>query len=204
VDVAVVEKQWLGLKQYLSYIRDRYDIFIPLTESYIDSMYRSLKFPENMLSVSTLVFTGWLEMKAEHSLSRPIALACTVYEEYYEDVKDQFRYAGPFQLWKPASVPETPDTTLLRKSLAGIETGTFSGPWVSTRDKSPVRRVYTKYLAKNITYSAIVYSQNMIDAGHLNEAARMLNWAEGFEKKTELGPVYTEQISQLKAGMEGR
>ena len=203
-DVAVAEKNWLGLKQYLSYLRDHYHIPLPVMDAHVDSLHAFMGFPENMLFVSALVFNGWLRMKAENSFSRPIALAITVYEDYYEDVKDQFQYAGPYLLWQSTSVYVTPDTSAIRKSIAGIRTDDFTGPWVSEADRSPVRKLYTKHIVKNVTQAAIVYSEEMINAKNFREALRILSWAEDFEKKTELGPVHAEQLSQLKAEAEGR
>ena len=197
-DVAVVEKHWLGLKPYLSYLRDQYRVPLPLTDDRIDSLYAAMPFPENMLFVSGLVFNGWLEMKAANSLVRPIALACTVSEDFYEAVGDQFRYTGPFLLWQQGPVDEIPDTSGLRASLRGIRPEDFVGPWVSEQDRSPIRRLYTKYGAKNITRSALVFSEELIEAKKAAEAMKILNWAEEFERRTELGPVFTEEIARLK------
>lgn len=203
-DVAVIEKQWLGLPQYLGYLGDYYDIPLPVEDSLIDSLGQNKGFPENMLLISEKIFKGWLEQKARDSFPRPIAIAVTVTEDFYTEVKDHFQYTGPFLLWQPGPASDTPDTMAIKKSLAGIQPDDFTGPWVSEGDRSPIRRLYTKYIVKNVTQAALVYSQEMIKAKKFKDAKRMLSWAEAFERKTELGPVYTEQITQLKAAAEKR
>jgi hypothetical protein len=50
----------------------------------------------------------------------------------------------------------------------------------------------------NVTKAALAYSTELIKAKKLNEAVEILSWAEDFEKTTELGPVFAEQISRLK------
>jgi hypothetical protein len=197
-DVVIAEKQWLGLKQYLSYMSDYYTVPIPLKKSQIDSLFKSRDFPQNMLLVADLVFKGWLEQKADGSLSRPVAIAVTVEEDFYADFKDYLQYSGPFLVWKPNPVNDIPDTFAFRNSIDNIQIEDFSGQWVSERDCSPVRTIYTKELVRNITLMALAYSESLIRAKQYAKADGILNWVETFEKKTELGPVYSERISELK------
>ena len=203
-DVAVVEKEWLGLKQYLHFLRTHYGIPLPLQDSDIDSLTEYTTFPENMLFMSNRIFKGWVDGKANGSLARPIAVAITVEESFFSDVKDHFRYAGPFLLWQPVPAIETPDTTALQASLAGVRPEDFTGTWVSEKDRSPIRRLYTKYMVKNVTKSALALSEEWIKAKKFTEAEKILSWADEFEKKTELGPVYTEQISRLRRAAKER
>ncbi len=61
-----------------------------------------------------------------------------------------------------------------------------------------MRRVYTKGIVRNVTATALTYSDLLIKSGSFSEAQKWLSWAEEFEKKTELGPTFTEQIASLK------
>ena len=203
-DVAVVEKEWLGLEQYLRFLRTHYGITLPLQDSQIDSLTEHKPFPENMLFISDRIFKSWLEQKADGSFAWPIALAITVYEDFYSDEKDHFQYAGPFLLWQPAADDTIPNMNALRASLAALRSEDFTGPWVSEQDRSPVRRLYTKYGARNITQSALVLGEELIKAEEYTEANQILNWAEAFERNTELGPVYTEEIARLKEAAKRR
>ena len=84
------------------------------------------------------------------------------------------------------------------ESLNGIMDSDFSGPWVSEKDLSPIRTIYTKRIIKNITYSALVYSQELINNGENEKALSTLLWLENFEKTTEIGASFTKEIADLK------
>jgi len=144
------------------------------------------------------VFLDWLDQKESGSFARPIGVAVTVSGSFLSGVEEHFQYAGPFLLSQPTLAGETPDTTALGASLTGLRHEDFSGPWISSQDRSPVRGLYTKRLAMNVTEAAFAYGAELIKAKRFADALRVLSWAEDFEETTELGPVYTEQISQLK------
>jgi tetratricopeptide (TPR) repeat protein len=201
-DVVVAERGLLGTRQFLHFIRDNSGVPLPVQDSVIDSLTDYKTMSESILSVSDKIFKGWIDMKANGLFQRPIAIAVTVAESYYFNVGDHFRYSGPFLLWQPTPANEKPDTTLIRESLAGIQAEDFTGSWISEQDRSPVRRLYTKDIIKNVTLAALAYGNEMIKSENFTEAKRILRWAEEFEKKTELGPVFTLQISQLKEAAE--
>ena len=139
------------------------------------------------------------------SYPRPIALAVTVYESFYVDYKEYLQYAGPYFLIYPAPPPMARNVGALRQCLKGIEENDFVGPWVSEQDYSPIRGLYTKEIAKNVTYAALSYAEEMIGEGRLKVTEKTLDWAEKFERRTELGPVYTRRIAELRdAATSGR
>jgi hypothetical protein len=90
------------------------------------------------------------------------------------------------------------DEVTALESLSSVKAEQFAGPFVSAADRSPVRRMFTNQLVKNVTSLALRYSEALIESGRKPEALLMLNWAEEFENQTELGPVFTEQIEALK------
>jgi hypothetical protein len=198
-DVAVVEKQWLGLGVYLHYLRDHHGVSPPLEESQIDSLLEGSDSPRNIFLLADHVFRGLVAKRASGGLARPLTLAVTTDESFFVEEKEHLQYAGPFLLWRPTPTGNTPDTTSLRNSLEGVHLEEFTGPWVSDRDRSPVRRLYTKQLAGNITFAAVTYGEVLIDAGDFEGAKRTLSWAEDFDKATESGPAYGDRISELKA-----
>jgi hypothetical protein len=93
---------------------------------------------------------------------------------------------------------------LMKASLEGQQPDDFSGPWVSDRDRSPIRRVQTKHLVQNITATVLAYCTLLMEASRLSEAERWLSWAEELESKSELGPTFTEKIAQLKKDLARR
>ena len=92
----------------------------------------------------------------------------------------------------------------LKASLAGVQPGDFAGPCISERDYSPIRGLYTRYLASNVTESALVYVKELLEAGQVDEAEKWLAWAEIFERGTELGPYHTERIQELRSSLSAQ
>lgn len=57
---------------------------------------------------------------------------------------------------------------------------------------------FPKGIARNVTATALMCSDLLIKSGSFSEAQKWLICAEEFEKKTEYGPAFTEQIADLK------
>jgi hypothetical protein len=89
----------------------------------------------------------------------------------------------------------------MHTSLEGLSPDDFTGPWVSEQDRSPIRRTYTKNIVKTVTVTAVIYSELLLRAKRISEANRWASWADELDRKAELGPVFTERISQLKEGL---
>ena len=87
---------------------------------------------------------------------------------------------------------------MLRASLVHLDPSDFSGPLVSPQDRSPVRMAHTNKIVANVTAAALRYSQVLIDSGRESEALEMLSWAQKFESKTEMEPVFAEHIAGLR------
>ena len=197
-DVVVIEHGLLNTTQFLRFVRDHCGVPLPVQDSQLESLTEPEDSGDNAHSVSERIFRGWLDQKRSGSFTRPIAVAVTVDKSFLLGVEEHLQYAGPFLLWQPTPDGETPDTASLGASLAALRPEDFSGPWVSERDRSPVRTLYTKRLAMNVTKAALVYSEELIRAKEFNDAVKILDWADDFEKTTDLGSVFTERISQLR------
>jgi hypothetical protein len=50
----------------------------------------------------------------------------------------------------------------------------------------------------------VTYADWVIRAGRVAEGERVLEWVEKFEPKTELGPVFTQRIAELRAAEKQR
>jgi hypothetical protein len=132
---------------------------------------------------------------------RPVALAPTLEEDFYSSDNKHFKYEGMFLLWQPTQDNGIADTTTIRQCLEGLDPDDFSGPWASMKDRSPVRRYYTKELVRVLSQVALTYSHELIKAHHLSEAERALQWVEQFESRTELGPTSTKDIERLREAL---
>jgi hypothetical protein len=197
-DVAVINRSLLNTTWYGRFIRDYYGLSLPFQDSQLDSLDAFKDQQGNLITVSDQILNAWLKQKASGYFSRPITLSVTVDPSFTNMIKDHLQIAGPFSLWQASPAQTTPDTAMLRMNLADINSDDFAGPFVSPQDRSPVRRVYTKGIVRNVTATALTYSDLLIKSGSFSEAQKWLSWAEEFEKKTELGPVFTEQIASLK------
>jgi hypothetical protein len=197
-DVAVVNRSLLNTTWYARFIRDHDNLFLPFRDSQLDSLSAFKDQQGNLITVSDQILKAWLTQKASGAFPRPIAFSVTVDPSFTNAIKDHLQTAGPFLLWQPSPAYATPDTAMLQMNLANINSDDFAGPFVSPQDRSPVRRVYTKGIVRNVTATALTYSDLLIKSGSFSDAQKWLIWAEEFEKKTEFGPAFTEQIASLK------
>jgi len=197
-DAVVIERGLLDTPTGRRFVRDELGVHLPYDEGEFDSPDRSPDAAGETPSASRRILAGWIDRRTRGAFTRPIAFAPTVQESYYKEYRDHLLYSGPFLLWQPESVSVAVDTAVVRLSLDHIDPGAFSGPWVGDNDRSPVRRVYTKNLAGNITHMALAYAGELIESGQLRQAGDVLDWTEGFERHTELGPVSDSAIGELR------
>ena len=156
-----------------------------------------------VVTTSDQILRAWFDQKAKGTLARPLAVAVSVEEACYAEVREQMRYAGPFLLWQSRPTGEVPDTAALHACLLGMNPGDLRGDWVSQQDRSPIRRIHTKNVVKNVTAAAVTYSTWLINAKKFNDAKYWLSWAENLERQTELGPVFTGKIAELRKAAGG-
>lgn len=197
-DVVVVNRSLLNTVWYARFIRDRYGIPLPVTDDELDALSPYTDEDGNRVLVSKQILNGWLRMARESALANPIAISVTVSSEAIENVKGNLVFAGPFWRWTPDSAEVDFDEYTALKSISSVKSQHLAGPFVSAADRSPVRRMFTNGLVRNVTSLALRYSESLIESGRKSEALLMLNWAEEFETQTELGPFFTEQIEALK------
>jgi len=58
--------------------------------------------------------------------------------------------------------------------------------------------MYTKNIVQNVTLTATLYGELLLEAKRVPETNRWANWADELDRVAELGPVFTERIAQLK------
>jgi tetratricopeptide (TPR) repeat protein len=198
-DVVVVNRSLLNTTWYARLLRDRYTIPLPFEDAELGSLRAYRDENENLVLISNQIVRGWLNQRKSGVFPRPIAISVTVGDlSFASDTQDHLQFAGAFWLWLPEPTESPQDTVMLRVSLADINTDDFTGSFVSPEDRSPVRMVHGDRLVRNVTAASLRYSQALLESQRFSEAYKMIRWAEQFEKKTELGPVSTEQIEKLK------
>jgi hypothetical protein len=197
-DVAVIEREHLGISWGYRFIRDHQNVSLPIPDAQLDFMKDSTDTSGNTISASDQVFRALIAQHGNGTLLRPVAVAPTVEENFYSWDKEHFKYQGMFFLWQPRHDDGIADTAAIRRCLAGIDPESFSGPWAGMNDRSPVRRRYTKEIVRILFQMALTYSEALIRAGRFAGAEMTLRWLENFEATTELGPVSTEEILGLR------
>lgn len=90
------------------------------------------------------------------------------------------------------------EESTIQKSLLALNPNDFVGSLTSKQDRSPVRLNYTNLILKNISHAALYYTDLQIKSNNTEEAQKMLNWLEQFEKKTILGFTSDEQIKKFR------
>ncbi|MCG3154677.1 MAG: hypothetical protein DKINENOH_01271 [bacterium] len=197
-DVAVVNRSLLNTPWYARYLREHYGLSLPFPDAQLDSLRAFKDEGGKLVTVSDQFLRAWVAQIATGEFTRPVAFSVTVDSTAIATFKDRLQFAGPYLVWQAGSLPAAPDTAKLRVNLTGLKADEFAGPFVSAQDRSPVRRVYTSGLARNLTAAALAHSDLLINAGSFTEAQSWLSWAEEFEKKTEAGPTFTARISSLR------
>jgi len=199
-DVAIVNRGTLNENWYARFVRDSENVPLPFNDDQLEELTarRDGDGDGTITLPSDRIFAGWIAQKSAGSLKRPLAAAVTVEESYYSGARGSMRFAGAFFEWTDATSAQTPDTAAIRASLQGIDAGAFTGPWVSDQDRSPIRRVFTKNIVRNVTHAALVYAEALMKKDRNSEADRWVRWADRLDKESELGPVFTERISRLQ------
>ena len=203
-DVVVVNRSLLNTAWYARFLRDHRNLSLPVEDALIDGLHPYQDESGRMMFVSDQIIRGWMQQRRDGEFGRPITISVTVGERAFDhDTEDHLCFFGPFHSWYPVPASSPVDTSMLRACLSEIEPDDFSGPLVSEADRSPVRRVGTGQLVKNITAAALSYSEAMLESGRRDEAREMLRWAQRFEKTTEIEPQFEERIERLQEKVEG-
>jgi tetratricopeptide (TPR) repeat protein len=197
-DVVIVNRGTLNEDWYARFIRDNYGVPLPFDDAHLTRLDSHKDDQGNLVTPSDQIFRGWLEQKAKGSFDRPLTVAVTVDESYWPNANNNMRFAGAFFQWSNAATAQKPDTASMHTSVEGLTPDDFAGPWVSEQDRSPIRRMYTKNIVRNVTETAVLYGESLLKAKRLPDAIRWANWADELDRKAELGPVFTERIAQLE------
>ncbi|MCH8276968.1 MAG: tetratricopeptide repeat protein [Bacteroidetes bacterium] len=201
-DVVIVERGLLGTTQFLRYLRDDLGVTIPIEEAGLEVLPQIVEAGATVYEIAIRVFSGWITQKEDGKMTRPIAISSTVFEDFFEGIKDHLLFTGPYRLWQIEQIGASPAMAELETNLEGIVVEEFTGEWASGLDRSPIRHLYTKSIVTNITATAIAYCEGLLVEDRLDEARERIQWIESFEEATESGPAFPEKMAELKAFLE--
>lgn len=197
-DVTVIEQEHLGINWAARFIRDHQGVQLSVSDTDLDLMKNITDSQGKTITTSQQMLKRLIDQKLSGEFKRPIAIAPTVSEKFYDSYKEYFQYSGMYLLFQPVKTVGIIDTAAVRECISGLNPEDFTGSWVSANDRSPVRRFYNKRIVINLYNMVLCYVKEIIKSKRFKEAENMLCWLEAFEKKTELGPVSTNEIVQLR------
>lgn len=186
-DVAIVNVSLLNLDWYRRVVRDRFGVPMPYGPDALDRLDWEYDDADNWVSPAAQVERGWREMLRKGLLPRPLTYATTVQLEKLPDTTRHLVLEGAFLRALPWSTGADVDTAEIRRSLSGLRAEDFTGPWVSPRDRSPVRGVGTHLLVSNIVNAALQYAAACMPE-HPEPSLAMLDWAVDFGRRAEIDP----------------
>ncbi len=196
-DVVVVNRGMLSEPWCARYLRDVRGVALPFSDAELDGLTVRQGEDGVIETPAEDIIRGWISMWKAGKIRNPVAFAMTVPETYAEKFGEPLVYAGASRLVTMDPEP-VPDADQLRLSLESFRVEDFFGPWVSEQDRSPVRRVGTKNIVRNVIYAAITLADELHTAEKNDEAMHWIDFAEGLDNGSDLGPVYGEQIRALK------
>lgn len=198
-DIAIVNLSLLNTPWYVRHIRDRYRIPLPFEDHEIDKLHPFKNKNNEIITISKLMVKVWMKMQNDKTLYNPIAIAPTVGNQHYpSNTEKHLIFFGPFLLWRSSPMGIVDEESTIQKSLLALNPNDFVGSLTSKQDRSPVRLNYTNLILKNISHAALYYTDLQIKSNNTEEAQKMLNWLEQFEKKTILGFTSDEQIKKFR------
>ena len=197
-DVVVVNRGTLETKWQARYLRDRVGVPLPFDDAWLEAFTPEKDSRGYYTTLSDSLFRGWIAMKSRGEFDRPVTVAVTVGQEYLEGLEDRLRDAGAFCEWTPEDPAGRPDAAARLAGLAAVRAEDFTGPWVSERDRSPIRRMYTRDLVRNVTVTALAGATSLYEAGRNADAARLLDLAERIDRGSEPGPLLSKEIEELR------
>ena len=193
-DVSVVNRSLLNSREYQTYVRevvrlpaDAGDVVVSQTDT---------------LLPADQVFRAWIHGKLGGSFPRPIALACTIDQDWYRAYAADFRFCGPFFLWSRDAGPGLSVASLAKISLEGVPPAQFIGPFVSDQDRSPIRHTTSNGLVELVIGTSVMNGTLSMKGGQLADAQRWIDWAEEVNTKAVHRLSMTEKIDELKKAMK--
>jgi tetratricopeptide (TPR) repeat protein len=204
-DVCVVNISLLNLPWYARLVDQRCGISLPFKDAEMETL-RSYRTKEGTVVTSAQqIIAGWLDKQKEGKFTRPIAPAATISNlDFTPDSRKRMRLAGPFYICHRESLENPVNRAIVQAALTNVNPNHFKGPWVSSMDRSPVRRASTHRVGTNIAALAVRYSYILLDSDRSDEALVWAEWADSFDREMYEGPHMAAEIAELRKKITGK
>ena len=196
-DVAIVNRGLLSTLSYERYLRDNEGVPMPFDDAALEALTPVRDEKGNVLMPSEQIVRKWIDEARQGRFGRPIAIAATVEGSFLQGSMDDLVPSGAFLLYTANRAGNDAGHDAMRKSLEGVKAADFAGPWTGEKDRSPIRRMSTKSIVRNVTATALTLGEAFVDQKNWNEARAMAALAEELERTSEAGPLFADRLAGL-------
>ena len=198
-DVAVINRSLLNLPWYVRSRAGKYGLPLPFPDVELDRVGPYRNIDGEIVTASDQIIAGWIEMLGRGELGRPLCGALTLSDYgFTEDSPERLVFCGSYYEYMPRPQEHNDDINEIRRSLGSVRAEDFFGPFVSDKDRSPVRRSGTDRLAQNVTASMLRSVRILIRDGEVEEANKVLDEAERFDSGIRAGGNFKDDFESLR------
>ena len=196
-DVVLVNRGTLNEPWHARYVRDVKGVPLPFTDEELDELKPQKEGARTAVTPAEQIIAGWIEMYSGGRLQHPVTFANTISESYRDRFQRPLQFCGAYTAVRTEEV-DRPDVAAIESALSAYSPEEFFGPWVSSQDRSPVRRTGTKNIVRNVTHAALTLAEQAALKGNADGFTRWLAYARTLDNGSDLGPVFTDRMRQLE------
>lgn len=198
-DVIVMNYSLLNTRWYQKHLQDRYGVQFPLTDDELDNLYPAKGKHDKVNTVAAQIMKELCAARTKGEFEHPVAISITVLDlSFIKGVENHIILKGAYNLLESEPVDINYDIEAVKTSLESLNINDFTGPFASEKDKSPVRRSYTRSIASNFPNLAILVIEKYSASDRIDEALEMLDWAEQVEKSVIKDPEIDARLKEIR------
>jgi tetratricopeptide (TPR) repeat protein len=198
-DIIVMNYSLLNTRWYQKHIQDRYGVQFPLTDDELNNLCPAKEKDNKVNTVASQIMKELCAARTKGEFEHPVAISITVLDlSFIKGVENHIILKGAYNLLASEPVDINYDIEAVKTSLESLNINDFTGPFVSEKDRSPVRRSYTRSIASNFPNLAILVIEKYSASDRIDEALEMQDWAEQVEKTVVKDPEIDERLKEIR------
>jgi tetratricopeptide (TPR) repeat protein len=198
-DVIVINYSLLNTRWYQKHLQDRYGLQFPLTDNELDNLYPAKEKDNKVNTVASQIMKELCAARTKGEFEHPVAISITVLDlSFIKGLESHIILKGAYNLLASEPADINYDIEAVKTSLESLNINDFTGPFVSEKDRSPVRRSYTRSIASNFPNLAILVIEKYSASDRIDEALEMQDWAEQVEKTVVKDPEIDERLKEIR------